>query len=30
MVELLKPSFEEAAPINATDIALDIIARRTN
>lgn len=30
MIELLKPSIEEAAPINDVDIALDYIAKRTN
>lgn len=30
MIELLKPSIEEASPINDVDIALDYIAKRTN
>lgn len=30
MIELLKASIEEAAPINSVDVAIDIIARRTN
>ena len=30
LMELLRPSFEEADPINSTDFALDWIARRTN
>ena len=30
MIELLKPTFEEASPINDVDIALDYIAKRTN
>jgi len=30
MVELLKPSFEEAAAITEIDVAIDMISRRSN
>jgi len=30
MIELLKPSIEEASPINSVDVAIDFIAKRTN